>query len=62
MPALRISKLILELTEADQVETASSIGEAFDKMGKAEYDAVVRTENFLISCHNLVNQSRFQRL
>jgi hypothetical protein len=39
--SLRISKLILELTGAYQVETASSVGEAFDKMGKIEYDAVV---------------------
>ena len=38
---LRISKLILELTGAYQVETASSVGEAFDKMGKVEYDVVV---------------------
>ena len=38
---LRISKLILELTGAYQVETASSVEEAFDKMGKVEYDVVV---------------------
>ena len=38
---LRISKLILERTGAYQVETASSAGEAFDKMGQGEYDVVV---------------------
>jgi DNA-binding response OmpR family regulator len=38
---LRISKLILEQTGAYKVETASSVGEAFDKIGKVEYDAVV---------------------
>ena len=38
---LRISKLILEMKGAYQVETASSVGEAFDKMGKVEYDVVV---------------------
>jgi DNA-binding NarL/FixJ family response regulator len=38
---LRVSKLILELTGAYQVETASSVGEAFAKMGKNEYDVVV---------------------
>jgi len=38
---LRISKRILELTGAYEVETASSVGEAFDKMGKDKYDVVV---------------------
>ena len=38
---LRISKLILEMTKAYQVETVSSVGEAFDNIGKAEYDVFV---------------------
>jgi CheY-like chemotaxis protein len=38
---LRISKLILETMGAYQVETASSVREAFDKMGRVEYDVVV---------------------
>ena len=38
---LRISKLILEMIGGYQVETASSVGEAFDKMGEVEYDVVV---------------------
>ncbi len=59
---LRISKLILELTGAYRTETASSVGEAFDKIGKFEYDVIVRTENFLTSYYNLVSQSRFQYL
>ena len=59
---LRISKLILELAGAFQLETGSSVGEAFDKMEKLEYDFVVKTENFLINWYNLVSQSRFQYL
>ena len=38
---LRVSKLILELTGAYQVETALSGGEALAKMGKVVYDVVV---------------------
>jgi DNA-binding NarL/FixJ family response regulator len=38
---LRISKAILEMIGTYQVETSSSVGEAFDKMGKVEYDVVV---------------------
>jgi len=38
---LRVSKLILEMSGAFQVETALSVGEAFDKMGKFAYDVVV---------------------
>jgi CheY-like chemotaxis protein len=38
---LKISKIILEQTGTYKVETASSVGEAFDKIGKFEYDAVV---------------------
>ena len=32
----RTFELILEMTGAYKVETASSVGEAFDKMGKVE--------------------------
>jgi DNA-binding NtrC family response regulator len=38
---LEISKLILEMKGAYQVETASSVDEAFEKMGENEYDVVV---------------------
>jgi CheY-like chemotaxis protein len=39
--ALRISKLILEHMGEYQVESVSSVKEAFDKMGKDEYDVIV---------------------
>ena len=38
---LRISKSILETMGAYEVETASSVREAFDKMEKVEYDVVI---------------------